>query len=58
VITGKNDALIPWENSRLIAQRIEGARLNVLEPAGHCFWVEQPEQSHNAIARFLADCDQ
>ena len=58
VITGKDDALIPWENSRLIAQRIEGARLNVLEPAGHCFWVEQPEQSHSAIARFLADCDQ
>lgn len=58
VITGKDDALIPWENSRLIAQRIVGARLNVLEPAGHSFWVEQPEQSHDAIASFLADCDQ
>jgi len=54
VITGKDDALIPWENSRLIAQRIEGARLSVLEPAGHCFWLEQPEQSYDAIVHFLA----
>ena len=54
VITGKDDALIPWENSRLIAQRIEGAQLTVLEPAGHCFWLEQPERSHDAIAHFLS----
>jgi pimeloyl-ACP methyl ester carboxylesterase len=55
VITGKDDTLIPWENSRLIAQCIEGAQLSVLEPAGHCFWLEQPERSHAAIARFLTD---
>src|SRR5215469_975728 len=55
VITGKEDALIPWENSRIIAQRIDGAQLTILEPAGHCFWLEQPEKSHDAIASFLAD---
>jgi pimeloyl-ACP methyl ester carboxylesterase len=53
VITGRDDALIAWENSRLIAERIEGAKLIVLEPAGHCFWLEQPEQSQTAIAQFL-----
>jgi 3-oxoadipate enol-lactonase len=53
VITGKDDALIAWENSRLIAERISGAKLVVLEPAGHCFWLEQPEQSHAAIEKFL-----
>jgi pimeloyl-ACP methyl ester carboxylesterase len=53
VITGKDDALIPWENSRLIAGRIAGAQLRILEPAGHCFWLEQPEQSHEAIEHFL-----
>jgi pimeloyl-ACP methyl ester carboxylesterase len=53
VITGKDDALIPWENSRLIAGRIAGAQLRILEPAGHCFWLEQPEQSHGAIEHFL-----
>lgn len=55
VITGKNDALISWENSRLLADRIPGARLVLLEPAGHCFWLEQPAQSREAIERFLAD---
>ncbi len=54
VITGREDALIPWENSRLIAERIPGAQLVILEPAGHCFWMEQPEQSRNAIEGFLA----
>ena len=53
VITGKDDALVPWENSRILAERIAGAKLLVLEPAGHCFWLEQPEQSHAAITAFL-----
>ena len=53
VITGKDDALVPWENSRLMADRIPGAQLIILEPAGHCFWLEQPEQSHQAIEHFL-----
>src|SRR5215472_1088269 len=53
VITGRDDALIPWENSRLIAGRISGAQLRILEPAGHCFWLEQPEQSRAAIEQFL-----
>ena len=53
VITGKDDALISWENSRLLAKRIPGARLEVLDPAGHCFWLERPEDSRAAIVRFL-----
>lgn len=53
VITGKDDALISWENSRILAERILGAELVLLEPAGHCFWLEQPEQSSEAISSFL-----
>ena len=53
VITGRDDALIPWQNSRLIAERIPGAKLEVLDPAGHCFWLERPEDSRAAIVRFL-----
>ena len=53
VITGRDDLLIAWQNSELIAQRIPGAELMVLEPAGHCFWLEQPEQAASAIRRFL-----
>ena len=53
VITGKDDALISWENSRILAQHIKGAEEVILEPAGHCFWLEQPEKSRDAIASFL-----
>ena len=53
VITGKDDALVAWQNSELLAQRIPGARLIILEPAGHCFWLEQPEKSFDAMSEFL-----
>ncbi|MGH7964067.1 MAG: alpha/beta fold hydrolase, partial [Candidatus Binatia bacterium] len=53
VITGKDDALVPWENSHLLAEHIPGAQLVLLEPAGHCFWMEQPEQSQREIMAFL-----
>lgn len=53
VITGKDDALIAWENSQLLAEHIADSELVVLEPAGHVFWVEQPAQSREAILTFL-----
>jgi 3-oxoadipate enol-lactonase len=53
VITGKDDALISWENSRLLTEHIKGADEVILEPAGHCFWLEQPEASREAIAGFI-----
>jgi 3-oxoadipate enol-lactonase len=53
VITGRDDLLISWENSRILAERVPGAELVILEPAGHCFWLEQPEQAGAAISRFI-----
>ena len=58
VITGKDDALISWENSRILAERIPGAKLVLLEPAGHVFWMEQPEKSREAILEFLSELRQ
>ncbi len=55
VITGKDDAIIAWENSRLIAEQLSDARLVVLEPAGHGFWIEQPERSIEALLHFLGE---
>lgn len=54
VITGKDDALISWENSRILAAHIPGAQFVLLEPAGHCFWMEQPGQSSEAILSFFS----
>ena len=53
VITGRDDALVAWQNSQLLAERIPLAKLVVLTPAGHCFWLEQPQQSRDAMAQFL-----
>jgi pimeloyl-ACP methyl ester carboxylesterase len=58
VITGKDDALISWENSRILAERIPGAKFVLLEPAGHVFWTEQPEQSRDALLAFLSSIPQ
>jgi pimeloyl-ACP methyl ester carboxylesterase len=55
IITGKEDVLISWENSRILAERIPGAKLVLLEPAGHAFWVEQPERTREAILTFLRE---
>ncbi len=53
VITGAGDALIPPENSRMIAQRIPGAQLALLPDAAHFFWIEQPQQTAGALIRFF-----
>lgn len=58
VITGREDALIAWENSRILTERIPGAQLVVIESAGHCFWLERPEQAYEAILRFLASANE
>ena len=45
VVHGTDDEMLPVQNGRMIAERIPGARLEVLEGVGHLFWVEEPERS-------------
>jgi 3-oxoadipate enol-lactonase len=54
VIHGKNDRLVPKDNGEIIASRIRGAKLVLLEHAGHLFSTDQPEAAHAAILAFLA----
>jgi pimeloyl-ACP methyl ester carboxylesterase len=54
VIHGKADRLVPPGNGELIAARIPGAQLVLLEHASHLFSTDQPEASHSAILEFLA----
>jgi 3-oxoadipate enol-lactonase len=44
VVHGSEDQMLPADNGRMIAERIPGARLEVLEGVGHAFWWERPEQ--------------
>jgi pimeloyl-ACP methyl ester carboxylesterase len=54
VIHGETDQLIPPANSRLIAERIPGAKLVLIPHASHIFETDQPDRAHHAIVEFLA----
>jgi 3-oxoadipate enol-lactonase len=45
VVHGTEDELLPVQNGRAIAARIAGARLEILDGAGHLFFWEQPQRS-------------
>ncbi len=53
VMTGDADRLIPQENSRLLVDRIPGARLHVIPGAGHDFVAERPDETAELITGFL-----
>jgi pimeloyl-ACP methyl ester carboxylesterase len=52
-ITGADDALIRPENSRILAERIPGARLAIIEGGGHQFLIECAEATNSAVLDFL-----
>jgi pimeloyl-ACP methyl ester carboxylesterase len=53
VITGGQDRVIPALNSDVLAEAIPGARLEILEGAGHLFFIEEPERTIELVEDFL-----
>lgn len=53
VIHGKSDALVPPGNGQLIAERIPGARLVLLDHASHLFLTDQTQLANEVIFEFL-----
>jgi len=53
VLHGKSDALVPPANGELIAGRIPGAKLVLLDHASHLFLTDQTQAAHRAILDFL-----
>lgn len=53
VIVGDHDKLTPPEIARGIAARVPGARLTVIENAGHLVNIERPEAFNEAALAFL-----
>lgn len=49
VVHGTEDQMLPVGNGRMIAERIPGARLEILDGVGHMFFVEEPERSAELI---------
>jgi pimeloyl-ACP methyl ester carboxylesterase len=55
VIHGTDDQLIPVANGRMIAERIPGARLAILQDVGHMPMLECPEKLAELVLGFLAE---
>jgi pimeloyl-ACP methyl ester carboxylesterase len=54
VLSGDDDPIVPLINARILAFGIPGARLHVLEGAGHLFLHTQPERVALVIDEFLS----
>jgi 3-oxoadipate enol-lactonase len=54
-VVGGEDTLTPPATSRELARRIPGARMTVIEGAGHLSNIEQPEAFNRAVLGFLME---
>ncbi|SDC37061.1 3-oxoadipate enol-lactonase [Cupriavidus sp. YR651] len=55
VVAGANDEGAPVAMARSIAEKIHGARLEVLPDAAHLAFIEQPERFHAVFDAFLGN---
>jgi 3-oxoadipate enol-lactonase len=53
VLHGTEDRVVAPGNAELLARRIPGAELRLLEDAGHVFWSEGPELADRLILDFI-----
>jgi 3-oxoadipate enol-lactonase len=53
VLHGTADRVVDPENARILARRIPGAELVMLERAGHVYHSEQPEAADRAVLEFV-----
>jgi pimeloyl-ACP methyl ester carboxylesterase len=54
VVHGSADQMLPVQNGRLIASRIPGSRLEILDDIGHLFFWEQPQRSAELVRTHAA----
>lgn len=53
VVHGDRDVLIPVENAHILAERIAGAKLHIVEGAGHGYPAQDPVGVHQVVTDFL-----
>jgi pimeloyl-ACP methyl ester carboxylesterase len=53
VLTGREDILVPPQNSRLLAEKIPSAELLILDGGAHCFFWEISAKFNRAVLNFL-----
>ncbi len=55
VISGTDDVMTPVKYARYLADKIEGARLVIIEGTTHFVFLERPEEVNKAIEEFIRD---
>lgn len=53
VISGTDDVMTPLKYARYLAERIEGAKLVVIEGTAHFVFLERPDEVNKAIDEFV-----
>ena len=53
ILTGKKDVLLPWENSKILAERIPGGKLVTFEESGHGMVSQNAEEFCREVIGFL-----
>jgi len=57
VIHGAEDRYVPPSNARALAGAIPGARLRILEGAGHLVFIERAEEVNREVLTFLGEAE-
>lgn len=55
VLHGSDDEINPTANGEILSQRIPGARLQLMEGAGHYYFEELRSSSHQLVRNFLVE---
>ena len=55
IIWGKNDKAIPLPIGRKMHKALPGSRLEVIDQAGHCPMIDQPDKFNKLMLEFLLD---
>jgi pimeloyl-ACP methyl ester carboxylesterase len=53
VISGTEDRVVPCRNAELLAAAIPGARLDIIQGAGHLVFIEAAERFNRDVIEFL-----
>jgi pimeloyl-ACP methyl ester carboxylesterase len=54
VLSGDEDIIVPVQNSRNLAAKIPGAKLQIVEGGSHTFFIEQAREFNDIVMKFLA----
>lgn len=55
VLSGDADIIVPVQNSRNLAAKIPGAKLQIINGGSHTFFIEQAPEVNNILIAFLSD---